>query len=82
VHLLSPSPDQAVLCWICVGGLISTDLRCLVGDSVFERFWGSRLVETAGPPMRLPSSSSSSPFPIQSQGTPASVHWLGVNIYM
>jgi hypothetical protein len=46
-----------------------------------ERSQGSRSVETAGLPMRLPFSSASSSLSlIQPQGSPASVHWLGVSI--
>jgi hypothetical protein len=48
---------------------------------VSEVSQGSRLVDTAGLPMGLPSSSASCSFPlIQQQGFPASVHWLGVSI--
>jgi hypothetical protein len=48
---------------------------------VSERSWGSRLVETAGPPTGLPSSSASFSLSlIQPQGSTASVLWLGVNI--
>ena len=45
---------------ICIGGLISGGVCCLVGDPVSERSQGSRLVETAGllwgcpPPQFLP----------------------------
>ena len=63
VHLLSLRPDQAVLCCICVRGLISASVCCLVGSQ------GSRLVETADLPMGLPSSSTSSSLSvIQPQG--------------
>jgi hypothetical protein len=55
---------------------------CLFGGPVFERSKGSRLIETAGPPTGLPSSSASSSLsPIQSQGSAASVYWLSANIY-
>ena len=54
MHLLSLRPDQTVLCCICGGGLISANVCCLVGGSVSERSWGSKLVETAGLPMRSP----------------------------
>jgi hypothetical protein len=48
---------------------------------VSERSQESGLVETAGLPMGLPSSSASSILPlIQPQGSLASVHWLGVSI--
>jgi hypothetical protein len=48
---------------------------------VSERSQGSRLIKTAGFPTELPSSSTSSSFPIiQPQGLAASIHWLGVNI--
>ena len=69
--------------YVCVwgGGLISDGVCCLVGGLVSERSWGSKSVETASLPMGLPSSSASSSFfPIQPQGSLASVHWLGVNI--
>jgi hypothetical protein len=40
----------------------------------------ARLIETAGLPLRSPSSSSSSSFSlVHAQGSPAFVHWLGVN---
>jgi hypothetical protein len=32
---------------------------CLVGGPLFERSQGSRLIETAGPPIESPSSSAS-----------------------
>jgi hypothetical protein len=81
VHLLSLRTDPEVLCYICVRGLILAGVCCLVGDSVFERSQGSRLVETAGLPMGLPSSSASSSFsPNQPQVSQASVYHLGVNI--
>jgi hypothetical protein len=48
---------------------------------VSERSQGSRLVETVGLPMGLPSSSASSSLSLtQPQGSLASVHWLGVSI--
>jgi hypothetical protein len=48
-----------------------------------KRSPGSRLVETSGVPVEPPSFSGSSNFPlIQSHVLPASVHWLGVNIYI
>ena len=79
--LLSLRPDPAVLCYIYVGGLISAGVWFLVDGSGFERSQGSRLVETAGLPMESLSSSASSSFSlIQSQGSPASVYWLGVSI--
>ena len=81
MHLLPLRPDPTVLCCICVGSLGLARLCCLVGGSVSERSQGSRLVETAGLPMGLPSSSASSSFSlIQSQESPASVHWLGIII--
>jgi hypothetical protein len=74
-------PDPAVLWCICVGGLISAGVCCLVDDPVFERPQWFRLIETAGPPTGSPSSSASSSFSlIQPQGSAASVRWLGVNI--
>ena len=73
------NPDPAVLCCICIGGLISAGVYCLVGILVSERYRGSRL--TAAPPTEQPSSSASSRFClIQLQGPAAPVHWLGANI--
>jgi len=78
VHFLSLSPDQAVLCCICVRSLISAGVCSLVGGSVSERSQGSRSVDL---PMGLPSSSASSSFsPVQPQGSPTSVHWLDVSV--
>jgi hypothetical protein len=66
---------------ICVGGLISAGVCCLVGGPVSERSLESRLVETTGSPAGSPSSSASSSFSlIQPQGSAASVHWLSTNI--
>jgi len=46
-----------------------------------ERDQGSSLAESAGLPIGLPCSSVSSSFSlIQPKGSPASVHWLGVNV--
>ena len=73
--------DQAVLCSICVGDLISTGIFCLVGGPVFERSQGSRLIETAGTPTRLPPSSASFCLSlIQPQGSASSFHCLSANI--
>jgi hypothetical protein len=70
--------DLAVLCCMCVGGLISAGVCYLFGGPVFERSRGSRLIETAGPPTQLPSSSASYSFSlIQQRRSAASVHWLG-----
>jgi hypothetical protein len=81
VHLLSLRPDQAILCCICVGGLISPGVCCLVGGPVSERAQGSGFFETAGFPIGSPSSSGSSRFSlIQQQGSEAAVHWLSVSI--
>jgi hypothetical protein len=49
---------------------------------VFKRSWGSMLVETAGLPIELPFSASSSFSLIQPKGSPASDQWLVVNICM
>jgi hypothetical protein len=38
--------DPAVLYGMCVGGLISAGVGCLIGGPVFERSQGSRLIET------------------------------------
>ena len=54
---------------------------CLVGGLVSERSQEFRLVETAGLPIGLPSSSpSSSLILIQPQESTTSVHWLGISI--
>jgi hypothetical protein len=42
--------DLEVLYCMCIGGLMSAGVCCLFGSPVFERSWGSRLIETAGPP--------------------------------
>lgn len=60
MHLLSLRPGQAVLYYICVSDLRPASVRCLIGGSVFERFQGSGLVDTAGLPMGSLSSSASS----------------------
>ena len=66
---------------MCVGGLISAGVYCLVGGPVLERSQESRLIDTAGLPIGSPSSSDSFSLSlIQSQGSAASVHWLGANI--
>jgi hypothetical protein len=54
----------------------------LVGGSVSERSQGPGLVETADLSMGSSSSSTSSSFSLiqPPQGSPASVHWLGVRI--
>ena len=70
--VLSDSPKNVTLL------LFSAGVCCLVGGSVSERSRASRLVETAGLPMGSPSFSFSL---IQPQGSPASVHWLGVSIF-
>jgi len=81
MHLLLLNPDPGVLCGVCVGGLISAAACCLVSDPVSERSQGSRIIETAGPPSGLSSSSASSSFfLIQLEESAASVHWLGVHI--
>jgi len=59
----------------------TTGVCCLAGDSVSERFQGSRLIEIAGPPTRLSSYSVSTSFPlIQPEGSAASVHSLDAHI--
>jgi hypothetical protein len=53
----------------------------LFSGPVFERSWGFRLIETAGPPTGSPSSSTSFSLSlIQPQGWAASVHWLSATI--
>ena len=64
---------------------MSAEVCCLSGGSVSERSQGSRFyfvtVESAGLPIGSPFSSASSSFSLtQPQGSPASVHCLGVNI--
>jgi len=52
-------------------------------DPVSERSQGSRLIETAGPPIGSLSSPASSSFSlIQPQGSAVSVHWLDANSYI
>jgi hypothetical protein len=69
------NPDWRVLCCICIRGLISAGVYCLVGGPVSERPLESRLIETAGPPTGSPSPSASSNFPLfQPQALAASVH--------
>jgi hypothetical protein len=80
VHHLRMNTDPAVLYCICVGGLISAGVCCLVDGSVFERYGGSRLIETASPTVSHSTSASFSLSLIQPQGSAASVHWLGTNI--
>jgi len=55
--------DPEVLYCMCVGGLISAGICCLFGGSVFERFPGSKLIETAGSPAGSPFSSAFSSLP-------------------
>jgi hypothetical protein len=43
--------DPEVLYCMGVGGFISAGVCCLFGGPVFERFLGSRLIETDGPPI-------------------------------
>jgi hypothetical protein len=49
VRLLSLSQDPTILCCVCVEGLISAGMCCLVGGPVFKRSCGSTLIETPGP---------------------------------
>jgi hypothetical protein len=56
-------PDIAVLCYICAGGLSLAHVCSLVGGSVSGRFQGSRLVDTVGLPMGLPSPEGLRSFP-------------------
>ena len=64
-----------------VGGLISAGVCCVVGGPVSKRSLGFRLIETAGPPTGLLSSSAYYSFPlIETQRPAASVHWLDTNI--
>jgi hypothetical protein len=73
--LLPLRTDQTVLCYIHVWGLGSAPVCCLVSGSVSERSPGCRLVETAGLPMGLHSSSASSSLSlIQPKGSPTLVY--------
>jgi hypothetical protein len=75
--------DPEFLYFICVRGLISADVCCLVGGPVFERSQGSRLIKTAGPRTGPPTTllfNFLQPSLIQQRGSAASVHWLGANI--
>ena len=48
---------------------------------MFERSWGSRIIEIVGLATGLSSSSSSSSLSlVQPQGSPTSVYWLNVSI--
>jgi hypothetical protein len=83
MHLLWLNLDPAVLCSICIGGLISAGVCFLVGGPVYDKSQGSRLVETAGSPTVSSSFSASYSFSlIQPWGSEASVHWSGVNIWL
>ena len=68
------------LLYVCWGPPISWCM--LLGGPVFERSWGSRLIETAGSPTGLPFSSASLSLLYQQQRSAASVHWFGANIYI
>jgi hypothetical protein len=63
VHHLWMNTDQEVLYCMCVGDLISTSVCSLFGGPMFERSWGSRFIEMAGPPKGLPFSSASFSLP-------------------
>ena len=76
-----PRPSNPML-YMCVGGLISAGVCCLVGGPGSERSLGSRLIKTAGPLAGSPSSVSPRFSLIQAQKSAASVHWLGANIYI
>jgi hypothetical protein len=56
---LTEARPGSLLLYICVRGLSSAGVCCLVGGSVSERSRGSRSVETTGLPMGPPSSSAS-----------------------
>jgi hypothetical protein len=43
---------------MCIGGFTSAGVCYLFGGAVSERFWGSRLIETFGPPAGFPFSSA------------------------
>jgi hypothetical protein len=59
VYHLWMNTDPEVLYCMCVGGPTSAGVCCLFDSPVLERSWGSRLIETACPPTRLPFSSAS-----------------------
>jgi hypothetical protein len=78
--LLLLRPNQAVPCCICVGGLMSAGVCCLVGGSVSETSLESRSHVSAGHMGQHCSSASFSFSPSQPQGSLAFVHWLGSSI--
>jgi hypothetical protein len=82
---LTETRSSSSLLFMC-GGLKSAGVWLvvhLVGGPVFEKSHGSRLIETAGPQTGLPSYSASYSLSlIQSQGSSASGHCLGANIYI
>ena len=70
VYLLPLRPDEAILCCMCVGGLLPASVCCLVGVSLSERSCTSMFVKTAVFPVGWPSSSTSSSLSlIQPQGS-------------
>lgn len=68
-----------IFCCICIRGLRSANVCCLVVAQVPETYWGSRFFETVGHPMLLSSTSSSLSL-TQPKGSPTPDHWLGVSI--
>jgi hypothetical protein len=64
---------------VCVRSLISDGVCCLFGGPVFEISWGSRLIDTTGPPTGLSYSSASfSLSVIEHQESAVSVHWVQI----
>ena len=77
---LTESRPSSPLLYMCWEPHISWCMLPGWWSSVWE-ISGSRLIETAGPPTRSPSSSAFPNFSlIQPQGSAVSVHWLDVNI--
>jgi hypothetical protein len=68
-----------IFCCICIRGLRSANVCCLVVAQVPETYWGSRFFETVGHPMLLSSTSSSLSL-IQLHDYSTSNHCFGVSI--
>ena len=73
--------DLAVLYCMCVEDLISARVSCLVGGPMFERSWGSRLIETASPPTGSPSPQLLSAIPNSIYGSDSFSCLLGLPEY-